>query len=251
MTDSNRPRHSLDDNYTSGYDEAFALDEADELDRPVTTAETADTQGLPLRGLAMILLAVAVILIGWGGYSLLAGDGDTDPAGNAADTAATETQNPAEEPEDADRPTPGDTAAGEEEASADNVDDPHAPAPGQGQGAGVQGGVDKNNEYIAVLNNSPIQGLAGDVAGKLHDQQWKETGIGNLPDQAGTFAESVVLYPKGDVAAQAAAETAAAELGIKTRERTADIDRVLKGANMVGNPAPEKVVVVTTNNMPR
>ncbi|HIW95786.1 MAG TPA: LytR C-terminal domain-containing protein [Candidatus Corynebacterium gallistercoris] len=252
MTESNRPRHALDDDYTSGYDgydEAFAFDEPE---APAAAASTSDTQGLPLRGLAMILLAVAVILIGWGGYTLLGGDADNDPANNASDSSTTQTQGeaapPADNPEAADAegaPAPAD------EAPAAEGEDAQAPAPAPGQGAGAQGGVDKNNEYIAVLNNSPIQGLAGDVAGKLRDQQWKETGVGNLPDQAGTFPESVVLYPKGDAAAQAAAEKAAAELGVQARERTAAIDRALAGADMLEGPAPAKVVVVTTNNMPR
>ena len=66
MTEPNRPLHALDD-------------DADN-----------ENLGLPLRGLAMILIAVAVLLIGWGVFSL--SGNDSDESEQASQTQQTQGQ---------------------------------------------------------------------------------------------------------------------------------------------------------------
>lgn len=249
MTESHRPRHSLDDDYNdgyengyeNGYDEAFTFDEPAGDRRP----QAEEPKGLPLRGLAMILLAVAIILIGWGGYSLMSGDDDSGSDSTTAQEAGTPGNSPA--PGTADQST----AAAPQDPNA-NQEGQTQPAPqDQAGNAGAQGGVDKKNAYITVLNNSRVQGLAGDVAGKLGRDQWQKTGVGNLPDQSGTFPTSVVLYPRGDAQAKANAEAVARDLGLKAEERTPEVDQAIAGARMLEGPPPAGVIVVTTNDMPR
>ena len=237
MTESNRPRHALDDS-------------ADD-----------ENLGLPLRGLAMILLAVAVLLIGWGVFSMTSKDSEESPQASQSQQSQPSQQGqpdqkgqqgqqvPAKQdasatsPSESDKPKPEDEEGSRENASAADR--------GEGEAAGVEGSVNKENTYVAVLNNSPIAGLAGDVANKMRDQQWSKTGVGNLPDESGTFPKSVVLYPKGNDAERQLAEQLASDLGIEARERDEATDRSLEGVKMLEGERPAGVVVVTTNDMPR
>ena len=123
---------------------------------------------------------------------------------------------------------------------------------GQAGQAAQSGGdveVDRGRTVVTVLNNSPVQGLASDTAAKLKQDRWSRTGYGNLPDEAGAFPESVVLYPGGNAEAKAAAEAIAADLHITARQRDAGIDRQLAGAAMLDGPGPSNVVVVTTRDL--
>lgn len=237
MTESNRPRHALDDS-------------ADD-----------ENLGLPLRGLAMILLAVAVLLIGWGVFSMTSKDSEESPQASQSQQSQPSQQGqpdqkgqqgqqvPAKQdasatsPSESDKPKPEDEQGSRENASAADR--------GEGEAAGAEGSVNKENTYVAVLNNSPIAGLAGDVANKMRDQQWNKTGVGNLPDESGTFPKSVVLYPKGNDAERQLAEQLASDLGIEARERDEATDRSLEGVKMLEGERPAGVVVVTTNDMPR
>ena len=156
MTESNRPRHALDDS-------------ADD-----------ENLGLPLRGLAMILLAVAVLLIGWGVFSMTSKDSEESPQASQSQQSQPSQQGqpdqkgqqgqqvPAKQdasatsPSESDKPKPEDEQGSRENASAADR--------GEGEAAGAEGSVNKENTYVAVLNNSPIAGLAGDVANKMRDQ---------------------------------------------------------------------------------
>lgn len=230
MTDSNRPRHALDD------------------------AEDSENLGLPLRGLAMILIAVAVLLIGWAAYSLTGKDSDVSNRASQSQQTSQAQNQPGKAPSneqgsrtpggpESDKPKPEDEQAGRENASADGRQ--------EGEANPAEGGVNKENTYVAVLNNSPIAGLAGDVANKMRDQQWSKTGVGNLPDESGVFPTSVVLYSKGNDAERQLAEQLAKDLGISSRERDEVTDRTLTGVTMLEGERPAGVVVVTTNDMPR
>jgi len=240
VTEPNRPRHALDD-------------DADN-----------ENLGLPLRGLAMILIAVAVLLIGWGVFSLSGNDSDESEQasqtqqqtqgqaqGQQGEQAKQGEKAPAAEgegaqssqAEDAEKPTPEDGRENQEGDPADNRR--------EGEPAAAEGGVNKEGAYVAVLNNSPIAGLAGDVANKMRDQQWSKTGVGNLPDESGVFPTSVVLYPKGNDAERQLAEQLAKDLGIEARERDEATDRAIEGVEMLEGERPAGVVVVTTNDMPR
>ncbi|MCR5914812.1 hypothetical protein GC425_08110 [Corynebacterium sp. zg254] len=225
-----------------------------------------DTKGVPLRGLVMILAAVGILLIGWGSYMLLSGDdkqetvasennagdhgeqhapggnaGAADrPGGNGAEKPGAEAGRPGEENK------PGDNREGRD--GRDDRDNPEANRDEKPDNAPA-GQIDPEREYIAVLNNSQVSGLAGDVAKKIRGGEFKSTGYGNLP--TGRFPESVVLYPSNNQPAREAAEKLARDLGIAAQERTPEIDDNLAGAEMFEGGKPAQIVVVTTNSMPQ
>lgn len=274
MTDSNRPRHSLDDD---SFDEAFAFDDTTDADHygdyddDFNEAEYQATGGagstraagngnngggVPIRGLAMILLAVAIVLIGWGAFSFLSGGDDSNDqaSDNNAQTSQeqsaggqTQQSAPSGDAQQSGAAAPSsDAAAGEQsEAAGAGVGNE-----GQ-QGATAEGQVNKADQQVTVLNNSPISGLAGDTAKGLRDKQWGKTSFGNLPDTTGAFPNSVVLYPQDDANARAAAEQLASDLGIRAETRNAEIDKQLASAKMLEGQGPAAVVVITTNDMPR
>lgn len=301
MTESKRPRHSLDDD---GYDEAFALDDEQEYTedfrdseyepelgaedgsyaasqgyerrdysshrRPshdddyearhaAAAANSGEGSGLPLRGLAMILLAVAIVLIAWGGFSLFGGDKDNgshtaqeqssgnESSAQGGQSAGQEAPSSSAHAEASEEGKPG--VEGKQGAQhGSSAAQPNSGNSGEAQG---QGTVNKDDTQVTILNNSPVQGLANQTADKLKAQQWHKTNYGNLPDTSGAFSESVVLYPANDKNSKAAAEEIAKELGIKAEERNAETDKLLADAHVSDGSQPGKVIVVTTNSMPR
>ncbi|AEX77435.1 LytR C-terminal domain-containing protein [Corynebacterium diphtheriae] len=141
---------------------------------------------LPLRGIAMILIAVALMLGAWGVYSVT-----SDNSSSAPKTSTTETseQTPAEKsapqaPAASDTPAPSDapseSAAPAEKAPADKpADKPAAERP----------------VPVRVLNNSTVQGLAAQVADTLRSHGIDVVEVGNLPDAV--VPETTVFYPAG------------------------------------------------------
>ncbi|AEX44994.1 putative secreted protein [Corynebacterium diphtheriae HC01] len=141
---------------------------------------------LPLRGIAMILIAVALMLGAWGVYSVT-----SDNSSSAPKTSTTETseQTPAEKsapqaPAASDTPAPsdapGESAAPAEKAPADKpADKPAAERP----------------VPVRVLNNSTVQGLAAQVADTLRSHGIDVVEVGNLPDAV--VPETTVFYPAG------------------------------------------------------
>ncbi|OWM42880.1 LytR C-terminal domain-containing protein [Corynebacterium diphtheriae] len=141
---------------------------------------------LPLRGIAMILIAVALMLGAWGVYSVT-----SDNSSSAPKTSTTETseQTPAEKsapqaPAASDTPAPsdapGESAAPAEKAPADKpADKPAAERP----------------VPVRVLNNSTVQGLAAQVADTLRSHGIDVVEVGNLPDAV--VPQTTVFYPAG------------------------------------------------------
>lgn len=219
-----------------------------------TDGERKAGSGLPLRGLAMILLAVGVLLVAWGLYTFL---GNDDASEDTAAPATSQSQEAQPTPQQ-NQPAPSSPAASGAPSQSPSAPAPApssapassaAPAPAT-DGAGAAP-VNREQTPVTVLNNSAVQGLAGDTASRLRGQQWSQTGYGNLPGSQYTFPRSVVLYPRGDANARAAAEAVGRDLGLPAQERTEDMDRSLAGAQMLQGPAPAAVVVVTTGDMPR
>lgn len=248
MTDSNRPRHALDDD---SFDEAFAFDDIDDApdnynDRDPAAAGAPNSR-VPLRGLGMILLAVGIVLVGWGAFSLAGGDDESNEQSAASTESVTE---PAQQPSQTQQ-SAAPSQSPEQNSSETQGREAEAPEAGVGHEGVAEGQVNKADQQVTVLNNSPIQGLAGDTAKALRDKQWGKTSFGNLPDTEGAFPKSVVLYPGNDANARAAAEQVATDLGIEAQARTPEIDGQLAAAHMLEGEGPAAVVVVTTNDMPR
>ncbi|OIS22305.1 hypothetical protein BHF95_05475 [Corynebacterium diphtheriae] len=141
---------------------------------------------LPLRGIAMILIAVALMLGAWGVYSVTSDNSSSAPKTSTAETSE---QTPAEKsapqaPAVSDTPVPSDapseSAAPAEKAPADKpADKPAADRP----------------VPVRVLNNSTVQGLAAQVADTLRSHGIDVVEVGNLPDAV--VPETTVFYPAG------------------------------------------------------
>lgn len=224
-------------------------------------AEARSGQGLPLRGLAMVLIAVAIALIAWGAVSFVnggdskdgtvqAGQGDED----TSNLSPAEQARLAKEKENAERQAARDKAANDAKAEEAKKAEAEKKAAEEAENAENQGALsDKDREatHVTVLNNSPIEGLAGRTADGLRGEKWDAKTIGNLPGSAYVFRESVVLYPAGDAKAKAAAEQIAKDHGLEARERNREIDDSLRDVQLLDGPAPGAVIVVTVNDMSR
>lgn len=224
-------------------------------------AEARSGQGLPLRGLAMVLIAVAIALIAWGAVSFVNGNDSEDgnvQAGqegeDPSNLSPAEQARLAKEKENAERQAARDKAANDAKAEEAKKAEAEKKAAEEAENAENQGALsDKDREatHVTVLNNSPIEGLAGRTADGLRGEKWDAKTIGNLPGSAYVFRESVVLYPAGDAKAKAAAEQIAKEHGLETRERNREIDDSLRDVQLLDGPAPGAVIVVTVNDMSR
>lgn len=227
-------------------------------------AEARSGQGLPLRGLAMVLIAVAIALIAWGAVSFVNG-GDSEDGNVQAGQGDEDTSNlsPAEqarlakEKENAERQAARDKAANDAKAEEAKKAEAEKKAAEEAENAenaenqGVLSDKDREATHVTVLNNSPIEGLAGRTADGLRGEKWDAKSIGNLPDSAYVFRESVVLYPAGDAKAKAAAEQIAKDHGLEARERNREIDDSLRDVQLLDGPAPGAVIVVTVNDLSR
>lgn len=145
-----------------------------------------NSQQLPLRGVAMILIAVALLLVGWGLYSATQKDNSTDVVVAEQTTADQQaapqamkpaTQNPAPATTEADTP-----------AAADN-----APSQGQAQS-------DNSQVTVHVLNNSTIQGLAAKAKDSLAQQGYEVGHVGNYANSI--VPENTVYYTDNEAKAQ-------------------------------------------------
>ncbi|MBG9258607.1 LytR C-terminal domain-containing protein [Corynebacterium belfantii] len=146
---------------------------------------------LPLRGIAMILIAVALMLGAWGVYSVTSDNSSSAPKTSTAEASE---QTPAEKsapqaPAASDTPAasdaPGESAAPAEKAPADKpADKPAADKPAAERPVPVR-----------VLNNSTVQGLAAQVADTLRSHGIDVVEVGNLPDAV--VPETTVFYPAG------------------------------------------------------
>ncbi|WP_075693169.1 LytR C-terminal domain-containing protein [Corynebacterium sphenisci] len=201
FSEGNRPRpagrHRGDDDYEY-------YDSIDEEVAGATAAGGGEAAGVPLRGLAMVLIFIGVILAAWGVYHLMSRD-----QGDALDQAASSTAAtaPAEADQgggpaggDAGRPgAPGEPAPGE---PAPGEPAPAAPAP-----------VDRARVHVQVLNNGMVAGRAEQTAGELGGQGWGNVGHGNLSDAEYRVQADTVFFTPGNAAEEAAARELAESRG--------------------------------------
>ncbi|MFV8395974.1 LytR C-terminal domain-containing protein [Corynebacterium hindlerae] len=190
----------------------------------MSTNETSSkSAGLPIRGIAMIILAVAVALLAWGVYSMTNTGSD-----DVVVSQETSQQKPAPAPA---APAPG---APTPAAPAPATEAPATPAAPVAPEAGEAGETPK----VFALNNSTVQGLANRVADNLKSKGYPDVESGNFPEEI--LPESVAYYTPGNAAEQRAAEKIAQELQIKAAPRI----EALKDK-------PAGVVVVITEDLNR
>lgn len=202
FSEGNRPRpagrHRGDDDYEY-------YDSIDEEAAGATTVGGGEAAGVPLRGLAMVLIFIGVILAAWGVYHLMSRDqGDAlDQA--ASSTAATAPAEADRAGDDAGRPgAPGEPAPGEPA--------PGEPAPGEPAPA-APAPVDRARVHVQVLNNGVVAGRAEQTAGELGGQGWGNVEHGNLPDTEYRVEADTVFFTPGDAAEEAAARELAESRG--------------------------------------
>ena len=197
--------------------------------------ENQSTSGLPLRGLAMVLIAVAVLLAMWGLYASTqnsSGDGD----GGVGQASAPATETVATQPADAQA---GDTgtdpdAATEDEADRDAADADRDDADGTEPAGAEPRDVDRPApapapERLNVLNNSTVPNLAANVADRLRADGFEVGEVGNLPDHA--LPETTVFFQPGNAPAEQRARELADRVGGVAREYESFLPETTAGPN--------------------
>ena len=225
------------------YEEPY--DEEPEDRRKAAAAGGAAEGGLPKRGLAMILIAVAALLALWGIWKITqdgndGGDGDGEAAAPTSSTVVGTSQaapagdgagSPAA-PAPAGDPNAQNTATVTDTVRADdpNAQDPNAQRPegaeGQGEngqpapapapaGAPAGAGLDNASAQVYVYNNSGTTDLASRTADQLKGQynvanNSADAAVMNMPEQVyGVFPETYVFFdPAVPGAEQVAADIA-------------------------------------------
>ena len=202
-----------------------------------TGAAAAPATKLPVRGLAMVLIAVAVMLGMWALYAMTSdnstdvaeGSGDTDAAVSGPAQGGAEGENQADQAGDGNKDG---TAAG---SDADKDSGAHADAAGgdadadqdaAAEGADAEGedaadsdaaegasAADREQADIPVnvYNNSGRANFAADEAERLKSQNFKVSEVGNLSGEVLVAPQTTVYYPEGDAAAENLAKELAAQ----------------------------------------
>lgn len=147
--------------------------------------------GMPLRGMAMILIAVAVLLAAWGAYSATRGE-DSNASGGQLTPV---TQVPASQ-------APDTRKAGEDSSTTSQPKSQE-----KSEADTPEGAVAK----VHVLNNSTVPGLAADISEQLEAHGWELGEVGNFADQV--LPENTVFFTPGNPAAEEAAKKLAAQVG--------------------------------------
>ncbi|QSE93347.1 LytR C-terminal domain-containing protein [Rhodococcus pseudokoreensis] len=156
-----------------------------------------ESSGPPLRALAMVLIALAILFAGLGFASLGGSDSEETAATVTTSTAATTT---------AARPT---TAAGAGGASA-------SAASTTSGASSTTKAADAASVPVRVLNNSNVTGLASQTATELMSSGWTVSETGNYSD--GTISETTVYYGTSAAEKEAATEIAA-QLGVSAEPK--------------------------------
>ncbi|WP_018297278.1 LytR C-terminal domain-containing protein [Corynebacterium lubricantis] len=192
----------------------------------------AAASSFPFRGLAMVLITVAVLLGLWGVYALTQGDGSQNAAsqqttesqeaspeaGSDAGTDTSQEPSPAPAPSESAKPAESaqpSPAEGREGANAPagqdrGADRADAPAAGGAAAPGAPAApAAPRAEVVNVYNNSTVQGLASNVSESLRDRGYDvDVDTGNITEDEMILPETTVFYdPAVD-----GAETRAREL---------------------------------------
>ena len=206
---------------------------------------------LPLRGVAMILISVALLLAMWGIYSMTGGKSAKVHNAASTDSAAARavsiqpaapagpvTSAPGVPAPSSGAPAPASAPAG---AAASG-----AAAPGTSGGAGTAGAAgaagastsagDKSAVTVHVLNNSTIQGLAAKAKEQLTRQGYRVGQVGNY--SRSVVPQNTVYYTDNEQQARELAE----KVGGVAQQRPADLPAETAG------PGSLVVVLATSFN---
>ena len=220
--------------YAGGTDDAV-YDEPFE-DEPAERAAGGAEGGLPKRGLAMILIAVAALLALWGIWKLT--QDDNDGAGeDAAPTSSTvigtpaaPAASPSQDPNARATATVTDTVRADEQDAQDPNAQPDqgaegqpAPAPAPAPGGAT---LDAASAQVYVYNNSGVPDLASRTADQLKGQfnvanDSADAAVMNMPEQVyGVFPETYVFYDPAVPGAEQVAADVAGRVGGTARAKS-------------------------------
>ncbi|MGV0433294.1 LytR C-terminal domain-containing protein [Corynebacterium sp. 20_84] len=239
------------DNYDDERTDSIEADRAERDDRavaaPVTrtaaagagSSTAAAAGGVPKRGLAMILIAVALLLALWAVYALTKGGADNqaanDPAGqsvqNQNDPNAQGQNGAGQNPNDPNAQNPN---GANQNGAGQNPNDPNA----QNQNAADQHGADQNaasqnrqpgaaadapagpnnpmtreNMTVNIYNNSAVSNLAERVSGQARENGLNLGEVGNIPGEVAIFEQNTVLFDPNTPGAEDRARELADTIG--------------------------------------
>ena len=186
---------------------------------------------LPLRGVAMILISVALLLAMWGIYSMTGGKSAKVNNAASTDSAAASvapaqpvapagpvTSAPGVPAPSSGAPAPASAPAG---AAASGAVAPGAPSGATAGTAGAAGAStsagDKSAVTVHVLNNSTIQGLAAKAKEQLTRQGYRVGQVGNY--SRSVVPQNTVYYTDNEQQARELAE----KVGGVAQQRPADL----------------------------
>ncbi|MET9493048.1 LytR C-terminal domain-containing protein [Nocardia sp. NPDC006630] len=183
--------------------------------------------GPPLRALAMVLIALAIVFAGLGAMSLSSSDSsDAGAASSAATTSAAQSAAATTTVAQQVSPPPATTAPSGSTTAPVTTTPPPTTTP-------AAGAVDKTLP-VRVLNNSMVSGLAAKTANELSADGWNITETGNYG--TGVIPKTTVYY--GSSAGEKAAALAIAnQLGITAEPRFAGI-----------MDSPPGIIIIVTGN---
>lgn len=208
---------------------------------------------LPLRGVAMILISVALLLAMWGIYSMTGGKSAKVHNAASTDSAAASvapaqpaapagpvTSAPGVPAPSSGAPAPASAPAG---AAASGAVAPGAPSGATAGTAGAAGAAgastsagDKSAVTVHVLNNSTIQGLAAKAKEQLTRQGYRVGQVGNY--SRSVVPQNTVYYTDNEQQARELAE----KVGGVAQQRPADLPAETAG------PGSLVVVLATSFN---
>ena len=207
---------------------------------------------LPLRGVAMILISVALLLAMWGIYSMTGGKSAKVHNAASTDSAAASvapaqpaapagpvTSAPGVPAPSSGAPAPA-SAPAPAGAVASGAVAPGAPSGATAGTAGAAGAStsagDKSAVTVHVLNNSTIQGLAAKAKEQLTSQGYRVGQVGNY--SRSVVPQNTVYYTDNEQQARELAE----KVGGVAQQRPADLPAETAG------PGSLVVVLATSFN---
>lgn len=187
-----------------------------------SSSTAAAAGGVPKRGLAMILIAVALLLALWGVYAMTKGGSDDQTANDPASQSAQNQngqdaqgqngqngQNGANQNGDGQNPNaqngqnPNDPNAQNQNGQENNQANGQNRQPGAGAGAGQADNnapagpnnpMTRENQTVNVYNNSAMPGFADQVAGQARGKGINVGEVGNIPGESAIFEQNTVLF---------------------------------------------------------
>lgn len=189
------------------------------------TTPNPESSGPPLRAIAMVLIALAILFAGLGAASL--GGSDSSESAPVAETTAASTSTATTTASAAAQAARTTTTA----APVVTTTTPTA-APTTTSAAVASGPVDKSVP-VRVFNNSNVSGLAAGTANELTSSGWNVSETGNY---SYGLIQTTTVYYGNSAAEKQAAQAIAAELGVPVEPRFTGI----------ASASPGVIVIVTS-----